>query len=470
MADTSPGTKALDAQDIAGFAGTIRGRVLTPDADGFREACSIWNGMIARRPRLIVKPTGAADVSAAVKFARAHGLPLSVRGGGHNAAGNALCDGGVTIDLSGMRGVRVDPVRRTMRAEGGATLGDVDHEAQAHALATPLGVVSRTGIGGLTLHGGLGFLTRRYGLSCDNLIGADVVTADGRIVTTDRDRESDLLWALRGGGGNFGVVTSLEYQLHPVGPDVWMFIVMYPMDQAAAVFKFFREYMPGAPEDLMAIAILWNSPVDESIPEPARGVPVAILAGAHSGPFAEGERAIAPFRQVATPLVDFSGPMPFVSAQRLFDADYPNGRRYYWKSLYLDSLDDAAASTLVDHARKRPSKLSSVDVWALGGAMRREPAGGSAFSHRDRPFLLGIEANWDEAADDGRNVAWARALFADMSRFSQGGMYLNFPGLTEEGDALLRQSFGSSYERLQAIKAKYDPENVFRSTFNIVPA
>jgi FAD/FMN-containing dehydrogenase len=467
---TSARMQTLDAQDIAGLAASLRGRVLGPGDDGFPEACALWNGMVTRRPRLVVKPTGAADVSATVKFARAHGLPLSVRGGGHNVAGNALCDGGVAIDLSGMRGVRVDPVRRIARAEGGATLGDVDHEAQAHALATPLGVVSRTGVGGLTLHGGLGFLTRHFGLSCDNLIGADVVTADGRLVTADRDHHSDLLWALRGGGGNFGVVTSLEYQLHPVGPEVWMFIVMYPMDEAQAVFRFFREYMPTAPDDLMAVAILWNSPHDESIPEAARNQPVAILAGAHSGPFAEGERAIAPFRQVATPLVDFSGPMPFVAAQRLFDADFPNGRRYYWKSLYLDSLDDTAVAMLVDRARARPSKLSSVDIWALGGAMRREPAGGSAFSHRDRPFLLGIEANWDDASDDARNVEWARGHFADMGRFSRGGMYLNFPGLAEEGDALLRQSFGSSYERLQAVKAKYDPENVFRSTFNIEPA
>ncbi len=435
----------VSAQDVAGFAGTIRGRVIGPDDQGFVEACSLWNGTVTRRPRLIVRPTGAADVSVTVKFARMHKLPLSVRGGGHNVAGNALCDDGVAIDLSGMRSVRVDPNRRTARVDGGATLGDVDHEAQAHALATPLGVVSRTGVGGLTLHGGLGFLTRRFGLSCDNLIGADVVTADGHVVTADGDH-------------------------HPVGPDVWMCLVMYPMDEAQAVFRFFRESMVTAPDDLTAIALLWNSPHDESIPEAARNKPVAILAGMYSGPFSEGERAIAPFRQVTTPLVDFSGPMPFEAAQRLFDADYPNGRRYYWKSLYLDSLDDAAVSALVEHARARPSLLSSVDVWALGGAMRREPAGGSAFSHRDRPFLLGIEANWIDALQDAQNIAWARGLFADMGRFSHGGMYLNFPGHTEEGDALLRQSFGSSYERLQAVKAKYDPENLFRSTFNIAPA
>jgi FAD/FMN-containing dehydrogenase len=457
-------------KDVVTLTGKLRGRVLQPSDEGYQAACRLWNGTIVRRPRLIVRPTGAADVMAAIGFARTHGLPISVRGGGHNVAGNALCDDGLTIDLSEMRGVRVDAERRVARVEGGATLGDVDHETQAHGLAAPLGVVSRTGVGGLTLHGGLGFLARHHGLSCDNLIGADVVTADGRLVTADLKNNPDLLWALRGGGGNFGVVTSLEYQLHPVGPDVWMFIVMYPIDQAARVFKFFREYMPDAPDDLMAIAILWNSPHDESIPEGARNVPVVVLAGGHTGPFAEGERAVAPFRQVATPLLDFSGPMPFLSAQRLFDADYPDGRRYYWKSLYLDSLDDAAVTTLVDHAGRRPSKISSVDVWALGGAMRREPAGGTAFSHRRRPYLLGIEANWDGADNDAANIAWARGLFADMGRFSHGGMYLNFPGHTEEGDALLRQSFGGSYERLQSVKARYDPDNVFRSTFNITPA
>jgi FAD/FMN-containing dehydrogenase len=404
---------------------------------------------------------------ASVTFARANRLPLSVKGGGHNVAGNALVDDGLAIDLSNMRGVRVDPARRRARVEGGATLGDVDHETSAHGLATPLGVVSRTGVGGLTLHGGLGFLTRKCGLACDNLVAADVVTADGKLVTADLEHNADLLWALRGGGGNFGVVTSLEYQLYPVGPEVWMFIVMYPMDQSPRVLRFFRETMANAPEDIMGLAILWNSPHDESIPESARNKPVIVLAGMYSGPFADGERAIAPFRNVAEPLVDFSGPMPFTAAQKLFDADYPDGRRYYWKSIYLDSLDDAAAAMLTDHAAKRPSKISSVDVWALGGAMQREPKGGTAFAHRDRPYLLGIEANWIEAADDQRNITWARGLFKDMQQFSKGGMYLNFPGNTEEGDALLRASFGSSYPRLQKVKATYDPENLFRSTFNI---
>jgi FAD/FMN-containing dehydrogenase len=453
--------------DIAGLTNNVRGTILQPADSGYAEACRLWNGTILRRPQLIVKATGPADVRTAVLFAREHRLPLAVRGGGHNVAGNALCDDGLVVDLSNMRGVRVDPARRRARVEGGATLGDVDHETQAHGLATPLGVVSRTGVGGLTLHGGLGFLTRKHGLACDNLVAADVVTADGSFVTADLEHHSDLLWALRGGGGNFGVVTSLEYELHPIGPDVWMFMVMYPMDQAARVFRFFRDTMADAPDEFMALAILWNSPHEEPVPEAARNKPVAVLAGSYSGPFADGERAIAPFRQVAEPLVDFSGPMPYVAAQRLFDADYPDGRRYYWKSLYLDSLDDAAVATLTDHAARRPSKISSVDVWALGGAMRREPRGGSAFAHRDRPFLLGIEANWQKAGDDETNVTWARGLFNDMRRFSSGGMYLNFPGHAEEADALLRESFGPSYARLQTVKAKYDPDNLFRSTFNI---
>ena len=393
-------------KDVATLTGKLRGRVLQQSDPGYPDACKLWNGTIVRRPRLIVRPTGAADVIAAIAFAREHGLPVSVRGGGHNVAGNALGDDGLAIDLSEMRGVRVDPEHRVARVEGGATLGDVDHETQAQGLATPLGVVSRTGVAGLTLHGGLGFLARHHGLSCDNLIGADVVTADGRLVTATRQRNTDLLWALRGGGGNFGVVTSLEYQLHPVGPDVWVFLVMYPIDLAAPVFKFFREYMPDAPDDLMTIAILWNSPHDSSIPEAARNQPVVILAGVHSGPFADGERAVAPFRQVATPLVDFSGPMAFVNAQRLFDADYPDGRRYYWKSLYLDSLDDAAVTTLVAQAARRPSKSAQSTSGRSVGRSAASPRGAAHFRIATGRICLG-----------SRSIEMARST---MPRISPG--------------------------------------------------
>jgi FAD/FMN-containing dehydrogenase len=425
--------------------------------------------MIERRPEFIVRPVDTADVAAAIRFAAEQRLPLSVRGGGHNVAGTALCDGGVAIDLSRMRGVSVDPQKRTVTAEGGARLGDVDAETQKHNLAVPLGVVSRTGVAGLTLHGGLGFLSRKYGLSCDNLLAAEVVTADGRIVEADATRNTDLLWALRGGGGNFGVITSFEYQLHSVGPTVFQFLVMYPIARALEVFRFFREFMADAPEELMALGILWNSPEGDPIPEGKRDLPVVIMVGVHSGPIDVAERDVAPLRSIAEPLVDLSGPTPYIDAQRLFDPDYPDGRHYYWKSTYLDGLGDDVIESLVEHTRRRPSHISSLDVWALGGALRREPPGGSAFSNRSSPFLLGIEANWDDARKDEANIAWARELYADMRPFSTGGAYLNFPGFAEEGEDLLRKSFGKSYERLQSIKAKYDPENLFRANLNIVP-
>jgi FAD/FMN-containing dehydrogenase len=420
-------------------------------------------------PALIVRPAGTDEVIEAVRFARAHRLPLSVRGGGHNVAGTALCDGGLAIDLSNMRGVRVDAEARVARAEGGAKLGDVDRATQAHGLATPLGVVSRTGVAGLTLHGGLGFLTRKHGLSCDNLIAAEVVTADGRLVRADASQNTDLLWALRGGGGNFGVVTALEFRLHPIGPDVFLFLVMYPAAEALTVLAAFREFMATAPDEVMGLGILWNTPEADPLPEHARNVPAVILVGAHCGAVADGERAVKPLRRLATPLADLSGPMPFLDVQQLFDPDYPDGRRYYWKSIYLSGLGDDVIGALARHARARPSSLNSIDVWALGGALRREPAGGSAFSKRDAPFLLGIEANWDDPAADDANVGWAREVYADMGRFSAGGLYLNFPGFMEEGPDLLRATYGPSWDRLRAVKAAYDPENLFRSNFNVAP-
>jgi FAD/FMN-containing dehydrogenase len=447
----------------------MRGEVLRPSDGGYADACRLWNGMIERRPEVIVRPVDAADVAAAVRYAAAQRLPVSVRGGGHNVAGMALCEGGVAIDLARMRGVRVFPREGIVRAEGGARLGDVDAETQKHNLAVPLGVVSRTGVAGLTLHGGLGFLSRKYGLSCDNLLAAEVVTADGSIVQADAKRNADLLWALRGGGGNFGVVTSFEYKLHPVGPTVFQFLVMYPIAHALQVLRFFREFMADAPEELMALGILWNSPEGDPIPEGKRDQPVVIMVGVHCGPLEQAEREVAPLRTIAEPLIDLSGPTPFVEAQRLFDPDYPDGRHYYWKSTYLDGLGDDVIESLVEHTHKRPSHISSLDVWALGGALRRGPRGGSAFANRSSPFLLAIEANWDDARQDAANVAWARALYADMQRYSTSGAYLNFPGFGEEGEDLLRKSYGENFDRLQSIKAKYDPDNLFRSNLNIVP-
>jgi FAD/FMN-containing dehydrogenase len=444
----------------------IRGEVVAEADAGYDAARSVWNGVIDRRPAFVVRCTGNADVIAAVGFAREHGLPVSVRGGGHNVAGTAVVERGVVLDLSAIRNVTVDLERKTVRAGGGARLGDVDHETQAFGLATPFGVVSRTGIAGLTLHGGMGFLTRRLGLSCDNLIGADVVTADGQLIHADGDSHSDLLWALRGGGGNYGVVTSLEYRLHTVGPEVFMAITFYPADAGSEGLRVFQDVIAGAPDELMGVALYWTAPAEEPFPPEWHGKPVFILAGCWSGPLDEAEEAVKPFREVTTPVADLSGPMPFLVAQQLFDPEYPDGRRYYWKSIYLSDVGEAEAELVDRYAASQPSPLSAIDVWALGGAMRNEPAGGSAFAKRDAPFLLGVESNWEDAADDDANIAWTRALIDEASTLSPGGTYLNFPGFVEEGEQLLRDTYGANYARLQEVKAAYDPENVFRSNLN----
>jgi FAD/FMN-containing dehydrogenase len=454
----------LDEQALTELKASLRGSIVRSGDDAYDSARKVWNGMIDRHPAMIVRAVGAADVIAAVNFARAHALPVSVRGGGHNVTGSAVHDDALVIDLSSMRSVRVDPQRQLVRVEGGAKLGDVDHETQAFGLAVPLGLQSLTGVAGLSLHGGLGFLTRTYGLSADNLIAADVVTADGQLILADAEHHSDLLWALRG-GGSVGVVTSFEFQLHPVGPEVWLGMVLYPVAQAKQVLQFIRAKMADAPDELMAISIFWTAASEEYIPEEYRGAPVIVVVAFWAGSLDEGERAIQPFRELGTPIADLSGPLPFVAAQKLFDADYPNGRRYYWKSIYLENLDDAVIAMLAEHAAERPSQLSSVDIWALGGAMARVTPEQGAFFRRDAPFLIGIEANWDEPAHDAANIAWARNLYRDAERFSRGGTYLNFPGMHEEGEDLYKKTFGANYERLREVQRKYDPEGLFR--FNV---
>jgi FAD/FMN-containing dehydrogenase len=461
------GTATEAGSALDDLRGQVRGEVFAEGDPAYAEACRIWNGMIDRRPAVVVRCTGSADVMAAVRFAREAGLAVSVRSGGHNVAGTSLSDGGLVVDLTGMRNVFVDRDRRTVRAAGGARLGDVDHETQAFALATPFGVVSKTGIAGLTLNGGMGFLTRRLGLSCDNLVGADVVTASGELVHADLERNSDLLWALRGGGGSFGVATSLEYRLHDVGPEVFMAIAFYPAEAGKEGLLAWREIMRDAPNELMSVALYWSAPPDEPFPPEWHGKPVFIMAGCWSGPLDHAEEAVRPLRELAEPIADLSGPMPFEMAQQLFDAEYPDGRRYYWKSAYLSDIDEVLPEICDRATVGRPSPLSSIDVWALGGAMRDEPEGGSAFAQREAPFLFGIEANWEAPDDDAANLAWARDLFAEAKELSPGGTYLNFPGFAEEGEELLRDSYGASYERLKEVKAKYDPENVFRGSFSI---
>jgi FAD/FMN-containing dehydrogenase len=466
----SAGGGVLDEAAVAELRARLRGPVTQPADATYDEARAVWNGMIDRRPALIVSCAGVADVIEAVNFARTRALPLAVRGGGHNVAGTALCDGGLVIDLARMNDVRVDQARGTVRVGGGARLGDLDHETQAFGAAVPVGVVSRTGIAGLTLHGGLGFLTRRYGATCDSLVAADVVTADGRLLQVNEQQHPDLLWALRGGGGNFGVVTSFEFRLYPVGPEVWMVLVIYPAEQGAAGLRFFRDFMAAAPEELMALAIFWNAPPLDEVPAEWHDQPAFIFAGCYSGPMEAAEAAIRPLREFATPIADLSSPVSFMEMQRLFDPDYPDGRRYYWKSRYVRDLDDASIAALERQAAARPSPLTSLDVWALGGAMQREPAGGAAFAGRDNRFLVGIEANWEDAAADDANIAWARDVFADLGRLGDGAAYLNFPGFGEERDDLVRAAYGPNYDRLVAVKTAYDPTNLFRINQNIRPA
>jgi FAD/FMN-containing dehydrogenase len=458
---------ALNPEKVEEFRKRLRGAILQLGDEGYEGARRIWNGMIDRRPAAIARCTGSADVMAAVRFAREQRLPIAVRCGGHNVAGNSICDGGLVIDLAPMRGVRVDRSRSVVRVGGGALLGDIDHEAQALGLAVPVGAVSETGIGGLALHGGLGFLTRKHGLTADNLVSADVVTAEGKLITANEESHPDLFWALKGGGGNFGVVTSFEFQVHPLGPDVYFLLTFYPASAAEKVLTFFRSFMPSAPDELMALAIYWSAPKGEPIPEAHRGAPVMVVVGCWCGPLDRGEQATLPLRQITTPIADLSGPMPYVEVQRVFDPDYPKGLRYYWKSHYLDELSDDVIRLACEAGAGRPTAMSTVEVWALGGAMSRVQPEATAFYHREAPFLFTIELNAEDPLTDEANIAWVRQWHEDATRFSRGGTYFNFGGFWEGGEEMLAQSFGVNYSRIREVKAKYDPENVFYHNLRI---
>src|SRR5215204_4332076 len=462
---------ALGEKVVGQFGSGLRGKLLRPGDAGYEEARLLWNGLIDKRPALIARCAGVADVIDSVNFARENDSLVAVRGGGHNVAGNAVCDGGLVIDLSPMKGIRVDSERRTVRAEGGATLGDIDRETQVFGLATPLGVVSETGIAGLTLGGGIGWLRRKYGLSSDNLVSVDVVTADGRFLTASETENSDLFWGIRGGGGNFGVVTSFEYRLHPVGPEVMFCFVLYPGNRAREVLRFCDEYMAEAPDEVSPLGVLGRVPHMELFPERWHGEPYVALLAMYAGEdLEEGERVLRPLRELGGSIADLSARIPYTEAQAILDEDYPNGWHYYWKSVNVDRLSDEVIERLVDHAGAAPSGHSTIDVWYQGGAMGRVEAGETAFGDRSSPILLGIEANWEDARDDEANLTWVRSCFSDMRRFSDGGMYLNFAGFLEEGDQLLRDAYGENYERLGALKDKYDPTNLFRLNQNIKPS
>ena len=459
----------LDGSVIERFRSRLHGELLRAGDEGYEKARRVWNGMIDKHPALIARCFGASDVVNAVAFAREHGLLMSVRGGGHNVAGTAIADDGLVVDLSPMTRIQVDPEGRTVRAEAGVTIGELDERTQAFGLATPMGVVSETGIAGLTLNGGIGWLRRKHGLSSDNLVSVDIVTAEGRFLTASETENEDLFWAVRGGGGNYGVVTSFEYRLHPVGPEVMFCFVFYPGDKARDVLRYMNGYMAQAPDEVSPLGVLGRVPADDTFPDERHGEQFVAVLAMYAGEVEEGEQVLRPLRGIAEPIVDLSGPIPYTEAQKALDEDYPDGGRYYWKSANVEGMGEEIMDRLIAHAEAAPSGHSTIDVWYQGGAMGRVGAGESAFGDRSAPVLLGIEANWEEPRDDEANVAWTREVVEDMRRFSDGGMYLNFPGFLEEGQDMVRETYGENYERLVALKNRYDPANLFRVNQNIKP-
>ena len=460
----------LDSETIEAFVAGVRGAVLRPGDEGYDDARSIWNGLIDRRPALIVQCTGAADVVDAVNFARDQGLVLSVKGGGHNVAGNATNDDGLVIDLSGMRGVHVDPATAVVRAEGGATWGEVDRESQLHGLAVPGGVVSTTGIAGLTLHGGVGHLRRKHGLTIDSLLSVDIVTADGQLRRASATENEELFWAVRGAGSNFGVVTSFEFQAHPVGPMVAVAAVMYPQENARERLAGWRDVMAGAPDELSSLALCWSVPAAEPFPPELHGQPIVLVAAAYCGSVQDGEPVVQPLRELGEPVIDLSGPWPWIGLQNGFDALFPKGELRYWKSRALAELTEAAIDEIADFAARRPTPATDIVVWHHGGAMSRVGETETAYGGRDAAFLVTVEANWNDPAQNDEAIAWGRELWAALEKHSTGGLYLNFPGLGEENEALVRAGYGVNYDRLTQLKAKYDPTNLFRMNLNIAPA
>jgi FAD/FMN-containing dehydrogenase len=449
----------------------VAGDVITPGHPEYESARRVWNGMIDCRPAYIVRCTGTADVATALAFARSHDLPLAVRGGGHNVAGTAVVDDGVVIDLSPMRDVRMDPTLGTVHVQGGATWADVDRVTAPLGLATPGGVVSETGVAGLALSGGVSAQRRRDGMTVDNIVAAEVVLADGRVVRASASEHPDLYWALRGGGGNFGVVTSFELRLHPLGPDVFTLHVAYPLADAARVLAGWRDVVTGAPDQLTTEGFIWCLPVIPDLPEHLRGIPYVGVAGMWAGDPEAGEAATRELRKLTTPLLDLSGTAPYAASQQALDPFFPAGLRYYWKALYLDTLSDAAIDQTVRWSVEPPSPRTLVVIRHVGGAIARVPADATAFAAREPEFMLSVDAVWDDPADDAANVTWTRAFYDEVARCSEHAQpYFNFPGLLEEGDAAVRAGFGANHERLARIKATYDPQNVFRRNPNIVPA
>ena len=459
------GSKALTVVKIDGF----RGRLISADHHDYDIARAVWNGAIDRRPRLIARCIGTADVVAAVRYARDHDLEIAIRGGGHNVAGTAVCDDGIVIDLSAMRGVRVDPVDRRAWVQGGALWGDVDQETQAHGLATTGGIVSHTGVAGLTLGGGVGWLMRKHGLTVDNLLAVDVVTADGERLRASGDEHPDLFWALQGGGGNFGVVSAFEFRLHRVGPTVLAGPILWDASDAGEVLRFYREFVRDAPDELGTVVRFGTAPPLAVIPEHLHWRPVVMVGTCYTGPIEHGEQRLGPLRAFRTPLLDLVGPAPYVEFQSALDSTVVHGWNYYWKSTHLPELRDDLIDALVEHAFSCASPRSYAAMFHLQGAVSRVAEGATAFGTRQASHAITLDAVWRRGEDFGeRDTAWARRFFAALGRYREG-VYVNFLGGDEDPDRV-REAYGDSvYDRLVDVKTTYDPDNVFHHNQNIRP-
>jgi FAD/FMN-containing dehydrogenase len=472
MAESTTGSpttagKPLSDAALAELRGSVRGRVAVAGSEDYEQARTVWNAMIDRHPAVVVRCAGAADVIRAIRFARDNDLVVAVRGGGHNIAGNAVCEGGLEIDLSLMKSVRIDPARRIARVEPGVTLGEFDRDAQAFGLATPLGINSTTGVAGLTLGGGFGWLSRSLGLSVDNLLSADVVTAAGELLTASESENADLFWGLRGGGGNFGVVTSFEFKLHPVGPTVLAGLIVHPLDAAKDVLRFHQQFMATAPEDIVCWFVMRQAPPLPFLPPEWHGKDILALAVCWHGDIAEGERIAKPLREFGQPIADIIGPMPYTAWQTVLDPLLTPGARNYWKSHDFAALSDGLVEVLMEHARRIPDPQTEIACAQLGGAVSRVPRSATAYNHRDGQYVMNVHGRWADPARDDACIAWARGLWQATVPFATGSVYVNF--LTQDESDRVRDAYGENYERLVALKNKYDPKNVFGVNQNIKP-
>ena len=454
---------------IVGLKMRLRGPVLLPGEAGYEVSRTVWNAMIDRRPAAVARCLGSADVMACVQFAREHDILLCIKGGGHNIAGLAAADGSLMLDLSLMRGVWVDPRGRVAHAQGGCLLGDVDRETQVHGLAAVLGFVSLTGVAGLTLGGGFGYLTRRWGWTSDNVVGMNLVTADARMVRASSDENADLFWGLRGGGGNFGVVTGIEYALFPVGPEIVGGVVAWPASEAPEVLALYRTLAEAAPPELTLVALMRPAPPAPWLPKEMHGKPIVAVLACYSGRPEEGEKVVAPIKAFGKPIGDVLVRRPYAQMQSLLDATQPKGRRYYWKSEYLPRVEPALCEKIIEHAGRIRSPHSAVVLFQLGGALNQLPDAHSPVGNRDARYVLNAAASWEQAGEDAAEIEWTLAAWDEMKSFSTGGTYINF--LTaDEGPERVKAALGKGWGRLAEVKARWDPQNVFRTNRNIAPA